>query len=435
MDATNFTSGNGASLDELIADAELLADYAGRAGKLPPDTQIFQAIDQCRNSKDEARLEARALLYQELAKLAIAVAPVSLAKLKKRGSFEGKLRAAVATAVPFLVGFVTLFLTLYLAFQSSELQKADTALREYQQWIDERPREKIFNAWKMFRYEKVLNATKPPLAQLDAYNQMVAEAKRLVDKGAAIQDLLVQSSVTLYLPNFLSKIGPQWFRDFVADLNTGGGPSREEKQAAIDGTGAIDAKDPSRRQLTYKDSYTPARCAEILSAAMTDADPPSPALHTLDFGKYIDTQFCFLTLLKIDVNAVDYSPYLTIYPTKSKVNLLTGWLLPSLYGMLGACVFLMRDFVLMGGIRRLHTDATFLSMLSLVLRVALGGLAGIIIGWFWVPPPITGGSAAMPISSIPFGLSFLAGFSIETLFSLVDRLNHTVSHEAKDPPK
>lgn len=68
------------------------------------------------------------------------------------------------------------------------------------------------------------------------------------------------------------------------------------------------------------------------------------------------------------------------------------------------------------------------SMLLLVLRVALGGLAGIIIGWFWVPAPPSGSgnSIATAISSIPFGLAFMAGFSIDTLFSLLERIKRTI---------
>ena len=105
--------------------------------------------------------------------------------------------------------------------------------------------------------------------------------------------------------------------------------------------------------------------------------------------------------------------------------------MPGLYGLLGACVYLMRDFVLVNGTYALARNPTVLSMLSLSLRIALGGLAGVIIGWFWVPSG-TGPCAAMPVvSSIPFGMAFLAGFSIETLFSLLDRLNKAV--DSKGP--
>ncbi len=45
-----------------------------------------------------------------------------------------------------------------------------------------------------------------------------------------------------------------------------------------------------------------------------------------------------------------------------------------------------------------------------------------------------GDGATVPqISSIPFGMAFLAGFSIETLFSMLDRLNRTI--ENREPKK
>jgi hypothetical protein len=37
------------------------------------------------------------------------------------------------------------------------------------------------------------------------------------------------------------------------------------------------------------------------------------------------------------------------------------------------------------------------------------------------------------ISSIPFGVAFLAGFSIDTLFSLLDRLNKAIDSRELKP--
>jgi TRAP-type C4-dicarboxylate transport system permease small subunit len=82
---------------------------------------------------------------------------------------------------------------------------------------------------------------------------------------------------------------------------------------------------------------------------------------------------------------------------------------------------------------RTAADRSVLNSLSLVLRIALGGLAGIIIGWFWVSGAIGAGPSVPHISSIPFGMAFLAGFSIETLFSIFDRLNRTI--ENREPKK
>jgi len=115
----------------------------------------------------------------------------------------------------------------------------------------------------------------------------------------------------------------------------------------------------------------------------------------------------------------DYPMVSMIYQTRNKVNLLVSWMLPGLYGLLGACVFLMRELLV---VNKTRSDARIVDMLSLLLRVALGGLAGIIVGWFWVPTSPTPASSAIEVSSVSFGVAFLAGFSIDSLFALLDRL-------------
>jgi hypothetical protein len=49
-------------------------------------------------------------------------------------------------------------------------------------------------------------------------------------------------------------------------------------------------------------------------------------------------------------------------------------------------VFLMRDLLLVNRPGKAQGDARIVDLLSLLLRVALGGLAGIIVGWFWCRP-------------------------------------------------
>jgi len=67
-------------------------------------------------------------------------------------------------------------------------------------------------------------------------------------------------------------------------------------------------------------------------------------------------------------------------------------------------------------------------------RVAnVGGVAGIIIGWFWVPTG-TFGTQLGKGSSIPMALAFLTGFSIDILFSALDRLKGTLT-AAQEPAK
>ncbi len=323
-------------------------------------------------------------------------------------------RHVVAVVTPFTLGFVTLLLTIYLAFQSSQLHQADTALRAYQEWVAQQPREKLYAAFKMYRYERVLNVKQPPLAQLDAYQKLVEDGHHLASKGAAIQVLLQGASELRYFPPFLQD--GEWLpfdKQTAMESVLKPGPGTDP---AVPGSGPGMGAQGQARDCSVD--------APVPAAKASKASPPAaPIRLASDMEAYASGWACFLQLIGIDEQKLSYSPWPVIYATQLKVNMLVTWLLPGLYGLLGACVYLMRDMMIL---RRPAPDGPVLNHLSLLLRIALGGLAGIIIGWFWVPTALGNGAATQPISSIPFGIAFLAGFSIETLFSMLDRLNKNV---------
>ena len=449
-------------LKQLIEEARILAEYAARNGKLPEGSRVFQAIAQVAAFDTQPGDEQQAVefMYRELNFLAQAIAPVTLRQVVRRRTLVGQVRYAFANIVPFGIGLLTLMLTCYLAFQSSQLHKADTALREYHEWVAEMPREKLYHAWKMFKYERVLNVQTPPLAQLDAYQKLVEDARRLAEKGEAIQALLTESSADVYVPPFLASVGPVWWQRFATALNSPpnsydefdeqkqhvlagysfGMPTKGELVFPPPAAGAPPSTGGSplgAEKFEYKslsDKYPKFQapdCKKSRDTARVSLNK-SAAASMSDVDAYTESIDCFLRSANIPTQFATYSPWSTIYPIKSKINLLVVCLLPSLYGLLGACVYLMRDFVLVSGTHVLARSPTVLSMLSLSLRIALGGLAGVIIGWFWVPSG-TGPSGTTPaVSSIPFGMAFLAGFSIETLFSLLDRMNKAI--DTKGPP-
>src|SRR5258708_29462085 len=129
---------------------------------------------------------------------------------------------------------MTLLLTLYLAFQSSELHKADLALREYQDLESEGLQEKIYHAWKMYRYERVLNVKGPPLAQLDGYQQLVDDSKHLSEKRDAVQKLLIDSSVIRYVPDFFDYRRPSQPAAVGSDAKDADGPNVELTKPTLD---------------------------------------------------------------------------------------------------------------------------------------------------------------------------------------------------------
>src|SRR5882757_3580164 len=145
-------------VDSLLRKARILADYAVDTGQLPEDSRIFEEMDSMSQAVERGENPAVAPLVAEMQQVC-KKAKVTIEQLMRRETPLGRLSQRAALATPYLIGFMTLLLTLYLAFQSSELHMADMALREYQDLQSERLEEKIYHAWKMYRYERVLNVT------------------------------------------------------------------------------------------------------------------------------------------------------------------------------------------------------------------------------------------------------------------------------------
>jgi hypothetical protein len=103
---------------------------------------------------------------------------------------------------------------------------------------------------------------------------------------------------------------------------------------------------------------------------------------------------------------------------------LQSYVLPVLYGLLGASVFVLRS------IMRSISDATYYPDRSYLLRLALGTLSGLIIGWFVFLLP--GQSFLSSLS--PMALAFIVGYNIEIIFSLMDKVidNFTSARRKED---
>ncbi|RXH28940.1 hypothetical protein XH99_14125 [Bradyrhizobium nanningense] len=89
-----------------------------------------------------------------------------------------------------------------------------------------------------------------------------------------------------------------------------------------------------------------------------------------------------------------------------------GFLLPLLYGMLGAIAFVLRrlsDETLSGVARTLKRRYS--------LRVPIGALSGLAAGWLLQPAT---GSVTASLS--PFALAFVAGYSADLVFAAMDRI-------------
>jgi hypothetical protein len=102
------------------------------------------------------------------------------------------------------------------------------------------------------------------------------------------------------------------------------------------------------------------------------------------------------------------------------LNFLQVYILPLLYGLLGAFAYVLRHISF--SIRsRTYTHQTFSDYL---LRVTMGCISGFVIAWFVFSPgsDSTAQGGVVIASLSPFALAFIAGYSIELLFSLMDKI-------------
>lgn len=97
---------------------------------------------------------------------------------------------------------------------------------------------------------------------------------------------------------------------------------------------------------------------------------------------------------------------------KFVLDILQGYLLPLLYGMLGAATYVIRD--LSKQIKEVtYSEGTGVQHLS---RISLGALAGIMVGWF----SFLINTSTFLGSVSPLAIAFLVGYNIELFFSLMD---------------
>lgn len=117
--------------------------------------------------------------------------------------------------------------------------------------------------------------------------------------------------------------------------------------------------------------------------------------------------------------AIDCINKATQHYVKSSKFILTtlySYILPLLYGLLGSLAYILRT--LAAEIKNLTYTSE--SNIHYFLRLHLGTLAGLAIGWFFYGNAPTAGLSTTTLS--PLALSFLAGYSVEILFSSMDKI-------------
>jgi hypothetical protein len=117
---------------------------------------------------------------------------------------------------------------------------------------------------------------------------------------------------------------------------------------------------------------------------------------------------------------------LALSKSKSILAILSQYVLPLLYGLLGSLAYILRT--LSSEIQ--NVTFTRGSQVRYSLRWPLGALGGVSVGLFFDPAHFSGFAVITPL-----GLAFLAGYGVELLFAGLDQMVRAFSSEATERPK
>lgn len=115
-----------------------------------------------------------------------------------------------------------------------------------------------------------------------------------------------------------------------------------------------------------------------------------------------------------------------IQEAKNLTLILGLYILPLLYGLLGGFAFVLRN--LAGEIKSLTYSKE--SDIKFALRIHLGALAGLAVGLFW--GDLEKQQLGFIESLSPLAVAFIAGYSVEFVFKLIDRLIFSIEKREDD---
>jgi hypothetical protein len=398
-------------MQTLVVDAKLVLEYAVRAGKLP-DKTLGEAIERLEGS--ESAQSAFDLQYA-MNTVVACIAPMTLVDLRAGRNPFSHNNIQIRRRWQISLSFATIALIVVIANYQFLVQRQESALREYRLVVEARASERITEVRKLVQQGHALAKDS---CQRDVYQKARHELRQLADRSVIASRALIDLSRSSAWP--------------MVDAASGLFASRQEyvslgsalTHSSLDAVGAAKAESQHKPP---QDQLAPDPCDESQRTRMLPSGYPdwlrNVVLDTID-------EYCFASKLNVDRLAAsdpirqgptsyfgrDIDEIDHVAKVEQRMRVHAGWLLPFLYGLLGACVYVMRRLLF-------DTKTAVVENVVVVLRLALGALAGVAIGWFAMPAAVSATSTA---SSLPYVLAFLAGFSVDILFTLLDRLNRLV---------
>lgn len=397
-------------LEELVDDSILIASFGQRTGAFA-NTALFEAIQAVSAAPQRDWAAPEVVMLQAALNDAVkAIRPVTLVDLRSgwspfpkpnaTGGRKSDLRRISIVALAILLMVLCAHYTIWQ-------KRAVTLLADHA-------------ATKAEQQRVIINDFLPLLAQADEDAAIPdrenpgsltrTAIRHKIEQVRAIEAAIVADNdryfevLEDYNPLFSASAGPSQ-PPATRGAATAAGPDRAGPTPVAADTGFSPCFHPA----------PPAAAEPIEAAAMID-DRKSVLLFNELVGMEDALLYrlrCILGLNSIRERSETKQAVINTDALSQRLDVLGLWILPGLYGMLGAVIFHLRTYL-----NPFRPDPT---PIRVILRVFLGGFAGIAIAWFWSPEA----SDALGVAEITLGtltLAFLLGFGIDVFFALLDRL-------------
>jgi hypothetical protein len=434
------------NLEILVKDLREAVEYASRAGLL----QDRGVLDAIKAAEQTIRNDAIPDVYSvtlALSAVAHVIAPMTIADLTfGRNPFSPDNQRKAKTLQFWMTVFCLIVLVL-VGYSMNALRVEQEAIAELNEVQDMHPEMKLTELRMIAENDEPISKR---TALFDEYHQKVIELLRLNDKMSSTYTRLLEAFNTPLFPlgQFLSQQplaqrrieGKVTLRPGEAvpvasgimlppasnapPSQTSAAPNPAQStsySAQVAPLTSAGSKNDHSGDQTGTLERTPDLCAEDANGGLR------VPVEALAYPKWMRTvlsdtlsDFCFqLKVLSPDGQGTvlnqSFSESGLVPHIKDKVSLRVTWFLPFLYGLLGSAVFMMRN------VASIRTPA--MAWFPLVMRLSLGGVAGIVMGWFSTTASNIQTTTTL---SVPFALAFLTGYGIDVLFTLLDRINRTI---------
>jgi hypothetical protein len=391
----------------LASDLKVAAEYASKAGLLTDGT-ILAKLKEAQATLLDPQGPDIFVLTSALNDLLHLIAPISISDLHGGRDPFGTNNQRKSKLLSLSLAFFSVLILITIGWFMQALRIEQGALVSLNKIQQQHPQLKLIALRKMAQYDEPM---KRPSALYDDYHQRLSELKDLAgDIYTTYQDALDAYYKPLFPINFAT-VGSFLKRAITKDQQSG--PVASSGQVPQPGDSVV--PDDS---FCVDESSNPGMSKIAIQGEIkriTDAAKPYPEwLKSL----LADTNSDFCFKLKVFAGQGDvFNQAAAISSFASRINgkiaLRTSWFLPFLYGLLGSVIFLLRNST--------NVRAPSMELFPIILRLSLGGVAGIVVGWF--SSASNASAEATSNLSLPFAMAFLTGYAIDSLFVLLDKLN------------